>query len=160
MSEPRADALAARLEKGLKKTFEIFSSLTPEQWEMALYRDPTWQVRNLLAHFVSSEYQLLALTKNVVDGGPGAPPDLDLDRHNANEQSRLGGLSLPALLAMLERNRQQTLSWVKTLTAEQLDRVGQHPALGQVTVETMILAIYGHQLTHMRELSKLLGSVV
>lgn len=160
MTHPRVDALAVRLEKGRQKTFEIFNSLTPEQWQMALYHEPTWQVRHLLVHFVSSEKQLLALTQNVVSGGPGAPPDLDLDRYNADEQRRLEGLSLPALLAMLEIERQQTLAWVRTLDADQLDKVGRHPALGQVNVETMIIAIYGHQLMHMRELSRLLGSVV
>jgi hypothetical protein len=35
--------------------------------------------------------------------------------------------------------------------------MGRHPALGQISVETMILAIYGHQLMHMRDLGKQLG---
>jgi hypothetical protein len=160
MTHPRADALAAKLEKGRQKTFEIFSALTPEQWQQPLYHEPAWQVRHLLAHFVSAERQLLALAQSVAAGGPGAPPDFDYDRFNADEQNRLEGRSLPTLLDLLDQERRQTIEWVRTLDADQLDKVGRHPVLGDVTVETMITAIYGHQLLHMRDLSRLLGSVV
>jgi hypothetical protein len=160
MIEPRADALAARLEKGRQKTFEIFDALTPEQWQQELYTDPIWQVRHLLAHFVSAENQLLALAQDVAAGGPGAPLDFDYNRFNAGEQSRLEGLSLPELRDMLDQARGRTIAWVRTLDASQLERIGYHPVLGQVNVETLILSIYGHQLLHIRELSRLLGSVV
>ncbi len=160
MTHPRVDALAAKLEKGRQKTFEIFNALTPEQWQMPLYNEPTWQVRHLLAHFGSAEKQLLALAQNVAAGGPGAPPDFDFDRFNADEQSLLEGQSLSTLLNMLEQARQGTIAWVRTLDADRLDKVGRHPVLGDVNVEAMITAIYGHQLIHMRELSRLLGSVV
>lgn len=160
MTQPRADALAAKLEKGRQKTFEILKALTQEQWQKPLYNEPTWQVRHLLAHFVSAERQLLALAQDVADGGLGAPPDLDINRYNADEQDRLEGLSPPILLDFLDQARRQTIEWVGTLGADQLDKIGRHPVLGDVNVETMIGAIYGHQLIHMRELSKLLGSVV
>ena len=160
MTQPRADALAARLEKGRQKTLEIFNGLTPEQWQQPLYESPTWQVRNLLAHFVSAERQLLTLARDVAAGGPGAPPDLDIDRFNAGEQHRLEGQSVSSLLALLEQERYQTIEWVRTLGDDQLDQVGRHPVLGQVSVEVMIGAIYGHQLLHMRELARHLGSDV
>jgi hypothetical protein len=160
MTNPRADALAARLEKGRQKTFEIFSVLTPEQWQMTLYPDPLWRVRNLLAHFFSAETQLLALVQSVAAGGPGAPPDFDYDRFNAAEQVRLEGQSTAILLDMLDQARRQTIAWSSTLDADQLDRVGRHPALGDITVETMLTSIYGHQLFHMRDLSRLYGSAV
>jgi Mycothiol maleylpyruvate isomerase N-terminal domain. len=159
MTEPRADALAARLEKGRQKTFEIFDALTPGQWQQVLYKDPNWQVRQLLAHFVSSEEQLLALAQDVAAGGPGAPQDYDYDSFNAHEQSRLDGLSVMELRSMLDQARQRTIAWVRTLDAAGLDKIGHHPVLGQVTVETLVLSIYGHQLIHMRDLSRLLGSV-
>jgi hypothetical protein len=160
MTHPRADALAAKLEKGRQKTFAIFNALTLEQWQQPLYTEPAWQVRHLLAHFVSSEGQLLALARDVAGGGPGAAPDLDINRFNAGEQSRLESQSPEILLGLLAQARQQTIEWVRTLGEDQLDRIGRHPALGAVNVETMIAAIYGHQLIHMRDLSRLLGSVV
>jgi hypothetical protein len=160
MTDPRADALAARLEKGRLKTFEIFNALTPGQWQQVLYQDPIWRVRQLLAHFVSSEEQLLDLAMDVAAGGPGAPRDFDYDSFNATEQSRLEGLSVMELQGMLDQARQRTIAWVRTLDAVGLERIGHHPVLGQVTVETLVLSIYGHQLLHMRELSRVMGSVV
>ena len=160
MTYPRAEALAARLKKGRQKTFEILNALTPEQWQQPLYEEPAWQVRNLLAHFVSSEKQLLALAQNVAGGGPGAPPDLDINNFNAEEQKRLEGQSPGVLLDLLDQERRQTIEWIRTLDENQLDRIGYHPVLGDVNLETMILAIYGHQLMHMRDLQRLLESVV
>jgi hypothetical protein len=160
MIQTRAGELAAKLEKGRQKTFEILNALTPEQWQKPLYNEPTWQVRHLLAHFVSAERQLLALAQDVADGGMGAPTNFDINRYNADEQIRLEGLSPPSLLDLLDLARRQTIEWVMTLGADQLDNIGRHPVLGDVNVETMIVAIYGHQLIHMRELSMLLGSVV
>lgn len=160
MIQPRADALAAKLEKGRQKTFEVLNALTPEQWQTPLYHEPTWQVCNLLAHFVSAEDQLLALAQNVAEGGLGASPDLDINRYNADEQDRLEGQSPKILLDLLDQARQQTIEWVRTLGADRLDKIGRHPVLGDVNVETMVMSIYGHQLIHMRELSRLLGGVV
>jgi hypothetical protein len=160
MTDSRVEKLVARLEKGRLKTNEILGALTPEQWRMALYDDPPWQVRNLLAHFLSSEKQLFALVRSVADGGPGAPPDLDIDRYNAAEQRRLEGESPQVLLRELDTARQETIAWVRTLDYVQLDRLGRHPALGEITVEEMIVAVYGHQLLHMRDLARRVQGVV
>jgi hypothetical protein len=134
--------------------------LTPGQWQQTLYDDPAWRVRDLLAHFVSSEKQLLALAQNIAAGGPGAPSDLDIDRFNAEEQDRLDGLSPSALLDHFDQERQETIEWVRSLDSFQLDRIGRHPVLGDINVEMMVTSIYGHQLLHMRDLSRLLASVV
>ena len=157
MTEPRAEELVGKLEKGRQRTFEIFNSLDPEQWQLVLYDHPVWQVRDLLAHFVSAEDQLRDLSKEVASGGVGSPPAFDIDGNNAAEQSRLKGRSRPDLMDMLDGSRQETIAWVKTLTAAQLDLVGRHPALGGVTLEIMLKSIYGHQLIHMRDLQRLLG---
>ncbi len=160
MAESRVDALVAKLEKGRLKTNEIFNAFTPAQWQLPLYPDPPWQIRHLLAHFVSAESQLLALAQNVAGGGPGSPPDYDYDTFNAAEQIRLEGLPPAELIDILNKERLETIAWIRTLDTEHLDKIGQHPVLGQVNVETLIISIYGHQLLHMRELSRALTSVV
>ena len=58
----------------------------------------------------------------------------------------------------MEAARQRTLAWARTMEEGKLDLVGQHPALGQVSLESMILAIYGHQLMHMRDLQSKLAT--
>ena len=153
MAEPRIDALVARLEKGRSKTQETLAGLAPEQWQIVLYPEPPWTVRNLLAHFVSSEERLLELAQDVAAGGAGAPEGFDFDAFNAEETPRLAGQPAEALLTALDAARGRTVAWVRTLSEDQLDLLGRHPALGQITLETMITAIYGHQLLHMRDLA-------
>jgi len=152
MLSPRVQTLISKLEKGAQKTNEIFSKLTPEQWNQVIFDEPAkWTWRDLLAHFVSAEEHLLELAQNVAAGGEGSPEDFDFDAFNAQEQERLRDYPPARLLAMLDLARQETLDWVATLNDTHLDYQGRHPALGIVSVETMVTAIYGHQLLHMRE---------
>jgi hypothetical protein len=149
----RVEQLVARLEKGRRKTEQIFGDLSPAQWETVVYEEPTpWTMRNLLAHFLSAEEGLRRIAQNVAAGGPGAPKGLDYDAFNATEQQRLADVPPGKLLADLEAEREQTIAWVRGLEDAELDRVGHHPALGEVTLETLLNAIYGHQLMHVRDL--------
>ncbi len=155
MSKPRVEALIARLEKGKQKTHEILSGLTADQWQRVVYTDPCpWTVRDLLAHFVSAEEGLWRMAQGVASGGAGAPEGFDYDAFNAEEQKRLADHSPQDLLAALAVARQTTLDWVHTLEEDDLDRVGWHPALGEISLEMMLSAIYGHQLLHMRDLQR------
>lgn len=158
MASERVESLMAKLEKGGLKTQEILASLPADEWSRILYDGPpAWNVRDLLAHLGSAEPRLLQIAQDVAAGGPGAPPGFDLDAFNAEDQKRLMGKSPEELLSALARVREVTLDWVRTLEDSQLDRLGRHPALGEVTLEVMITAIYGHQLLHMRDLKAKLG---
>jgi hypothetical protein len=108
-------------------------------------------MRDLLAHFLSAEEGLLMIAQDIATGGPGAPEDFEYDAFNAQEQARLADVPFERLLVELTAARRRTIAWVAGLSAADLDRVGRHPALGQVTLETLINAIYGHQLMHMRD---------
>jgi hypothetical protein len=158
MPSPRLEEIIGRLEKGGRKTNEIFGKLTPEQWQRVVYDEPpVWTARDLLAHFVSAEDSLLKLAQDVAIGGAGLPEDFDYDAFNAEEQARLRDQSPQQLLPALNAARQKTLDWVRALDDAQLDREGRHPALGDVSLETMLVAIYGHQLFHVREVQSKLG---
>ncbi len=153
MESPRVQALIAKLEKGRDKTLAAFRPLTSEQWNRLVYAEgSTWTVRDLLAHFFSSEVEFLRLCQDVAAGGKGIPENFDLDGFNAAEQKRLAGRPPAELLEALKGARQKTLDWVSTLDDAVLDRVGLHPVLGEMTLENLILSIYGHQLFHMRDL--------
>jgi len=158
MSETRLQGLLAKLERGQRKTSEMLRKLTPGEWDQVVYDEPSpWSPRNLLAHFLSSERELLRLCQDVAAGGLGAPEGFDYNGFNTEQQTHYQDVLPEQLLEQLEAARGQTLSWLHTVEEGQLDRVGQHPALGQVSLETMVLAIYGHQLMHMRDLQSKLG---
>jgi len=151
MTSPRVEALVTRLVRGQQKTNELFGSLSKNDWQIVLYDDPQWNIKSLLAHFVSSEQRLLEVAQDIAAGGPGAP-GLNLNEYNALEQARLANLSIELLLQTLQTARQNTINWANTLQEAQLDLEGEHPVLGRISLENMILAIYGHQLMHMRDL--------
>jgi hypothetical protein len=158
MPGPRLANLIAKLEKGQRKTEEILSALNDEQWGRVVYPDPyAWTARDLLAHFLSSEIQLLRLVQDVASGGGGAPEGYDYDGFNAAEHKRLAAESPQALLAALAEARSKTIAHVQSLREEDLDRMGRHPALGVVTLEILITAIYGHVLLHMRDAQRALA---
>jgi len=155
--DKRVGELVARLRKGARKTAEILGRLDDNQWKMVLYEGPpAWTVRDLLAHFLSAEQGLLRVAQDIAAGGPGAPEGFDYDAFNAAEQDRLAGIPPNQLLTSLTDARQATIAWVTGLDESDLDRTGHHPALGDVTLEVLLNAIYGHQLLHMRDLQALL----
>lgn len=154
----RVDKLVTRMHKGSHKTVEILGRLSDDQWKMVLHEGPpAWTVRDLLAHFLSAEEGLLQIAQDIAAGGPGAPEDFDYDEFNAREQARLAGLPPNKLLADLALAREATIAWVAGLDEADLDQVGHHPALGEITLEIFINALYGHQLLHMRDLQRLLA---
>jgi uncharacterized protein (TIGR03083 family) len=158
MPGPRVAALVARLEKGQRKTEEILSTLDDEQWGRVVYTEPyVWTARDLLAHFFSAETELLLLVQNVAAGGPGAPEGYDFDRYNADEHRRLATEPPANLLAALAESRRKTIEWAQSLQDDDLDRIGRHPALGEVTLEILITAMYGHVLLHMRDAQRALS---
>ena len=154
----RVDDLVARLTKGAGKTAQILGSLSDDRWQTALYTEPlAWTVRDLAAHFLSAEVALLRVMQDVASGGPGAPENFNYDDFNSDEQARLAGLPPRRLLADLAEARAATIAWVSNLNDSDLDRCGRHPALGDITLESFINAVYGHQLMHMRDLQRLLA---
>jgi hypothetical protein len=154
----RIDDLVARLRKGAGKTAGILSSLRDDQWQMALYSEPhLWTARDLAAHLLSAEEGMLRIMQDIMAGGPGAPEGFDYDEYNATEQVRLAALPTHQLLSNLATAREVTLAWLAGLDDADLDRLGRHPALGVINLATFVLAIYGHQLMHMRDLQRLLA---
>jgi hypothetical protein len=159
MSETRLQGLLAKLERGQRKTSDTFRKLSPAQWDRVIYDEPSpWTPRNVVAHFLSSERELLRLAQDVAAGGAGAPEGFDYDAFNAEQQSHYQYVLPGQLLEQLEAARGKTLEWLRRIEESQLDRVGRHPALGEVSLETMILGIYGHQLLHVRDLLSKVGT--
>ena len=143
------------MRKGADRAKQALLSLTDEDWGQVLYAGPpAWAVRDLVAHLLSAEDGLRRVGQDVAAGGPGAPPGLEYDAMNAAEQGRLAGIPGPRLVSELIASREATIAWVGTLSEDDLDRIGRHPALGEITLETHIQAIYGHGLMHLRDLRR------
>ena len=153
----RTDALVSRLRKGAARAGRALASLSVDEWERVLYEGPPpWTVRDMVGHLLSAEDGLRRVAQDIASGGSGAPSGLHHDDLNAAEQARLAGVQGHQLARDLAASRKETVRWVATLSDRDLDRAGLHPALGEITVETHLQAMYGHGLTHLRDLARLL----
>jgi hypothetical protein len=156
MTEPTPAWLAERLKKEGEKVVAYFSSLTDAQWDTEVYsEEATWTVRNVLAHFVTSERGLLRLFDRIREGGPGAAEDFSIDHYNARQQKKTRNLMPEELLNQYVEMRANMAEWVSKLSQEDLLIEGRHPFLGQVQLVEMVKMIYLHNQSHFRDIRKL-----
>lgn len=148
--------LANRLREEGEKIVAYFSSLPDEQWNTEVYTEnDIWTVRDVLAHFVTSERGLHKLFKSIREGGLGASEDFSIDRYNARQQEKTQDLTPEELLDQFIDVRSDLARWVSKLSKEDLALIGRHPYMGQVQLGEMIKMIYLHHQFHFRDFRKL-----
>jgi uncharacterized protein (TIGR03083 family) len=149
--------LAGRLQAEGEKVRQFFSTLSDEQWQRSIYTEGAeWRVRDVLAHFVSSERSLLKLFQNIYAGGGGASEDFSIDRFNRSQVAKLQSFSPEQLLDDFGDVRRGMIDWVWGLAEADLSKTGRHPFLGVTTLAEMIKMIYRHNQIHYRDLRRVL----
>ena len=156
MTETSPAWLADRLKKEGEKVVAYFSGLTDDQWNTDVYTEGnTWKVRNVLAHFLTSERGLLKLFEQIRQGGLGATEDFSIDHYNARQQQKTKDMTPQELLEQFIEVRASAVEWVAGLSADELLIEGRHPFLGQVPLVEMIKMLYLHNQIHFRDFRKL-----
>jgi hypothetical protein len=149
--------LAEKLRSEGDKFIAIFSGLTDEQWQTEVYTEgAVWTIRNVLAHFVTSERGLLKLFEQIRQGGAGASEDFSIDRYNAAMQERTKGATPRELIDQFKEVRSNAVQWVSNLNGSELEIAGRHPFLGETVIREMVKMLYIHNLTHYRDMKKAL----
>jgi hypothetical protein len=149
--------LAEKLRSEGEKMVAIFGSISDRQWSMEIYTEgTTWTIRNVLAHFVTSERALLKLFERIRQTGEGASEDFSIDRYNAVMQARTQELSAQELLEQYKAIRDESVAWTSGLSEDDLEKQGRHPFLGMTTIREMIKMLYIHNLTHYRDMKRVL----
>ena len=149
--------LAEKLKSEGEKFIEIFSNLTDDQWKAEVYTEgATWTIRNVLAHFVTSERGLVRLFESIRQGGAGAADDFSIDRYNAAQQQKTKDLSPNELLEQYKEVRANSVTWVSGLKDEDLEIKGRHPFSGETVIREMVKMLYIHNQLHYRDLKKVL----
>jgi len=149
--------LADKLRSEGEKFYAIFAGLTDDQWRTEVYtEDQTWTIRNVLAHFVTSERGLVKLFERVRAGGEGAADDFSIDRYNAAQQEKTKDLPPQELLEQYKEVRADSVAWTLSLQESDLDIEGRHPFLEMTTLREMIKMLYLHNIIHYRDMKKVL----
>ena len=154
MSNRREDIMAD-LERGLTGTISFFSELSPQQLEKAVYEDNVrWTAKQILAHFVTIEKSMHWLFRDILAGGPGSPPDFDLDRFNLTQVKKLDHQTMPDLLEQFKTVRQETIAIVDQMEETDLDRQGRHAFHGHGKLERFIRWACEHVDLHVDDIHK------
>lgn len=153
--------LAEKLKAEGEKFVGIFTALNDEQWRTEVYTEGTiWTIRNVLAHFVTSERGLIKLFEQIRQGGAGSSEDFSIDRYNASMQARTKDASPQQLLGQYKSVRAESVAWVLGLRESELEIHGRHPFLGQTIIREMIKMLYLHNQIHYRDMRKALKESV
>jgi hypothetical protein len=154
MADTPAD-LSERLMREGEKVLAFFSGLESEQLGQVVYSEGAdWCVREILAHFVSTERAILSLINNVVSGGSGAPEGFDIDGYNQRKVDALRGMSVTDLMNEFRKLRTMTTATVFNLDSNQLQRQARHPFLGVVPLVDIIKLVYRHNQIHLRDVRR------
>ncbi|MEN9564074.1 MAG: hypothetical protein RIR73_2318 [Chloroflexota bacterium] len=149
--------LAEKLETEGERMAAFFAELTNEQWESEVYTEgTTWSIRNVLAHYVTSERGLVRLFERIRTTGEGAADDFSIDRYNASQQEKTKDLAPADLLEQYKQVRSESINWVNGLRDEELDIKGRHPFLGETIIREMIKMLYLHNQLHYRDVKRAL----
>jgi hypothetical protein len=158
MSETPLRLQERLLNEGMRSV-DFFRAMTPEQLDYTVYSDGScWKIRQILAHFVSSEQAYGVLISDLLSGGQGAPEGFDIDNFNEDEVSKMVDLESQALLAQYEELRRSNANLVSRMQPEDLARVGRHPFLGVASLEEIIKLLYRHNQIHQRDIRRALSA--
>lgn len=150
--------LVERLKSEGEKTATFFASLRDDQWQAVVYTEgETWSIRNVLAHFVTSEQAFLRLLTSIQKGGAGTPENFDIDTYNAAQQEKTRSQPPHELLAQFRASRVAMVELVSAMSAADLEKTGRHPFLGLTSLTEMIKMVYRHNQIHARDLRHLIN---
>ena len=92
------------------------------------------------------------LLRDIAEGTNTALP-ADFDNQKFNDESVAEGRakSIAEIRANLETSYRNLIAVLETITAEQINRRGIHPAAGDADVKEFLLAMYAHHEVHCRD---------
>ena len=156
MTDRRSDIIS-ELENSLHASIAFYRSLNPEELSVKVYQDgESWTVMQVLAHLITIERSMQWLFKNMLSGGPGAPPDFDIERFNRSQPKKLFKFELDELIQQFQLVREATISIVRDMDENDLDREGWHAYHGHGKLERFIRWAYEHQRMHEDEMRQVL----
>lgn len=127
------------------RTRALVAPFTPDRFERS-YAEGKWSARELLIHLAHGEMVFgMRLRWALADPGYVIQP-FDQDAWLALDR---GGLDGQSALALFSFTRAFNLGLVKKMTVEDRARTIQHPELGSITIEDVLVTIAGHELHHL-----------
>lgn len=156
MTDRRAEIIE-NLGKNGEDAITFYQSLTPSELSAKVYQDDeSWTVKQVLAHFITIEKSMHWLFNNILSGGSGSPENFDIDKFNRTQPMKLYGLCVDELIEQFRSVRQDTISIVRGMDENDLDREGLHAFHGHGKLERFICWAYEHVRIHVNDIREAL----
>ncbi|HYM76372.1 MAG TPA: DinB family protein [Candidatus Dormibacteraeota bacterium] len=129
----------------------------PEDWTFRNEGEKTWSAFEIVGHLIHGERtDWMARARIILQFGEARPFDR-FDRLAQERESQ--GKSLAQLLDEFARLRSDNLDALRALNLQpaDLERRGQHPALGVCTLSELLATWAVHDLTHLHQLSRVMA---
>ena len=156
---PQQTELKTKLAENRAALFGLLNGLNEEDWQTAVFSEETiWTVSDMVRHLEGAERSMIALMANIQQGGEGASEDFDLARFNASRIKKAKEKQPPELMADMEKNREDLLVFMDSLTEEDWQKKGRHGSLHIMTIEEICHIIADHEATHADDIAQAIGA--
>lgn len=151
------DDAVAILERTPASLSAMLSGL-PERWVRATEGDGTWSPYDVIGHLVHGERKDWMLRAQQILAGDRRPFE-PFDRTAQFTESQ--GKSLGELLTTFAELRRENLAALvgMNLTSADLNRTGQHPAFGEVSLGQLLATWVVHDLDHVGQIARTMAKV-
>ncbi len=144
--------IAAKLNEARMMLTRTLDQLTEEQVTQLMI-NPEWSVKDAIAHLIGAERGMTRMAQRFASGeNPQLPDDYNNDVYNARQVAKRKAMSLVQVRAELETSRAELLVFMESLTADKLTLPGEHPLLGDTTVNAVLNVIASHEASHGNEI--------
>jgi hypothetical protein len=118
-----------------------------------------WTPKDVVAHLLSIHYAgNVQRARLILDNDD--PPIPGVDEKATLEKSGMRDWPLARLLDEFEAARDESLAWLRPLSAEQIARSGRHAVVGRISIADVLHHIAYHDLVHTRQVIRMLESVL
>jgi hypothetical protein len=129
----------------------------PESWTHSNEGEATWSPFDIVGHLIHGEHtDWMPRAKTILKfGETKAFEPFDREAFKRESQDK----SLSQLLDEFARLRSDNLDELRALNLQpkDLDRRGQHPALGVVTLSQLLATWAAHDLTHLHQIARVMA---
>ena len=149
------ESISNKLVESHSVLYHTVGALTEVQ--AAAIANPQWNVKDVLAHLAGAERGMLRIAQAAARGeNPQLPEGYDNDTFNARQVARRKGQLLAQTLDELKGIHNELTAFLDGITAEQLNRMGEHPLEGEIPLKDLLVVIYSHEVNHCNEITNAL----
>jgi DinB superfamily len=128
-----------------------------DEWTMSNEGADTFSPFDVLGHLIHGEKtDWVPRIKIILAHGNSLTFDV-YDRFAQFEASK--GKNMLQLLTEFEKLRNENMRWLRSLnlSADDLEKTGMHPGLGEVTLKNLLAAWVVHDLTHLAQIGRVMA---